>query len=295
MPSRRPEETIIFPIVVDSPPGTMIPTRPSRSSTDRTSTGSTPRPRRISACSLKSPWSASTPTRFGPSPSRTAPFVSPLPATGREPLSFREVPHLPADHRLAETPAGLRDGLRVLEVGRRGHDGPRPHGRVPAFEDAAADDRAHVAHGLDHVTGAGFALGTDHGGTLADAPQGFPEVRRPTNKWHLEDGLVYVVLLVGRRKDLGLVDIVDFEGLQDLGFDEVTDTGLRHHGDGDRVLDLHDLLGVAHPRDAAVGPDVGRHPLQGHDRDGPGLLGDPGLLRVHHVHDDAALEHLGHP
>jgi hypothetical protein len=34
-------------------------------------------------------------------------------------------------------------------------------------------------------------------------------------------------------------------------------------------------------------------PLQGHDRHGPGLLGDPGLVGGDDVHDDAALEHLG--
>src|SRR5215204_3456018 len=109
-------------MVVDSPPGTMIPARPSRSSTARTSTGSTPSLLSICACSRKSPCSASTPTLFGPSSLRATPFVSPLPATGREPLSFPEISHLPADHRLAEAPAGLRDDLRVLEVGRRLHD-----------------------------------------------------------------------------------------------------------------------------------------------------------------------------
>ena len=42
------------------------------------------------------------------------------------------------------------------------------------------------------------------------------------------------------------------------------------------------------------GADVGRHPLERHDRDGAGVLGDLGLLRRDDVHDDAALEHLGH-
>ena len=48
-------------------------------------------------------------------------------------------------------------------------------------------------------------------------------------------------------------------------------------------------------RHAALGPDVGRHPLQRHHRDGAGVLGDLGLLGGDHVHDHAALEHLGHP
>ena len=167
------------------------------------------------------------------------------------------------------------------------------------FEDAeapdAADYGAHVAYGLDDVARAGLAFGPDHGGALADAPERLPEVRGPAHEGHLEDGLVYVVLLVGRCQDLGLVYVVDLEGLEDLGLDEVPDARLRHHGDADGLLDLHDLLRVAHSGDPAVGPYVRRHPLQGHDGDRPGLLGDPRLLRVDHVHDDAALEHLGHP
>src|SRR5215212_195099 len=361
MPSRRPDATIIFPIVVDSPPGTMIPASPSRSSTARTSTGSTPSPRRISACSLKSPCSASTPIFFGPSSSRTAPLVSTLPATGREPLSFCQVAHLPADHRHAETPARLGHGLRVLEVGRRRHDSPRPEGRVPALEDAApyehavgaqlhhqgrvrrsgyaaggeqydrkppvfgdpphelvrrpevlrlrhhllvlqhtkaantADYGAHVPHGLDYVACAGFAFGPDHGSALADAPQHLSEVRGTAYERHVEDGLVYVVLLVGWGQDFRLVYVVDFEGFQDLGLHEVPDARLRHHRDGDGLLDLDDPLRVAHPRDPAVGPYVRGYALQGHDGHSPRLLGDPGLLGVDDVHDDSALEHLGHP
>src|SRR5919112_6353483 len=271
MPSSNPEETIILPIVVDSPPGTMTPDRPSRSSTALTSTGSTPRPRRISACSLKSPCSARTPIRAGESSSGKAPLVSPLPATGREPLPFRKVPHLPADHRLAEPPARLGYDLRVLVMGGRLHDGPRTNCRVAALEDAAAyentvgaelhhergvgrgcettgreqhdrkatvlrdpphqlvgsakvlglrhkllrvehaeatdpaDDGAHVAHGLDHVAGAGLTLGPDHGRSLADPPEGLSQVRGPAHEGHLEDGLVYVMTLVGRRKNFGLI------------------------------------------------------------------------------------------
>ena len=55
-----------------------------------------------------------------------------------------------------------------------------------------------------------------------------------------------------------------------------------------------DHVGVAHPGDAALGADVGRHALEGHDGDGAGVLGDLGLLGGDDVHDHAALEHLGH-
>ena len=42
------------------------------------------------------------------------------------------------------------------------------------------------------------------------------------------------------------------------------------------------------------GADVGGHPLQRHDGDGAGVLGDLRLLGGDDVHDDAALELLGH-
>jgi hypothetical protein len=73
----------------------------------------------------------------------------------------------------------------------------------------------------------------------------------------------------------------------------VSDPALRHHGDRDRLLDLADLVGVGHPRDAALDADICRYPLERHDRDGAGVLGDPRLLGGRDVHDHAPLEHLG--
>ena len=57
---------------------------------------------------------------------------------------------------------------------------------------------------------------------------------------------------------------------------------------------LFDHVRVGHPGHAAVLADVGGDPLQGHDGDGAGVLGDLRLLGVDHVHDHAALELLGH-
>src|SRR5215217_6696104 len=125
-----------FPIAVDSPPGTIIPARPSRSPTSRTSTGSTPSLLRTSACSLKSPCKARTPILCGAVDS----CLLPLPSTSSEPLSFREVADLPAHHRLAEALARLRDDLRVAEVGRGLHDRARTARGVPTLEDAAPDE-----------------------------------------------------------------------------------------------------------------------------------------------------------
>ena len=103
-----------------------------------------------------------------------------------------------------------------------------------------------------------------------------------------------MVDVVGRGQDLGLVDVVDAEGLQDLGFDEVADAGLRHDRDGHGVDDRVDHVRIGHAGHAALGADIGGNAFQRHDGDGTGVLGDAGLLDVDDVHDDAALEHLSH-
>ena len=62
-----------------------------------------------------------------------------------------------------------------------------------------------------------------------------------------------------------------------------------------RLLDLADHLRIGHPGHSALGADVGRDALERHHRAGARLLGDPRLLGVDDVHDDAALEHLREP
>ncbi len=156
-----------------------------------------------------------------------------------------------------------------------------------------ADDVSQVADGLDDVAGSGLALGPDHRSALGDATQGLTEIGGSAHERHVEAELVDVMGLVGRGEHLGLVDEVDAERLQDLGFDEVTDADLGHHGDRHRCLDAFDHLGVAHAGDATVAADVGRHPLERHHRDCSGVLGDLRLLRRDDVHDDATLHHLG--
>jgi hypothetical protein len=73
------------------------------------------------------------------------------------------------------------------------------------------------------------------------------------------------------------------------------DAGLGHHGDGDRGDDALDHVRIAHPRHATLGANVGGDAFQGHDCDGTCALGNSSLLWGDDVHDDAALEHFGHP
>ncbi len=153
---------------------------------------------------------------------------------------------------------------------------------------------AHVGGGVRDVTGAGLTLRADHRRALGDPAQRLAEVGRAAHERDGERPLVDVVGVVGRGEHLGLVDVVDAEALQHLGLDEVADAGLGHHRDRDGADDAFDHVGVAHPGDPALGADVGRHALERHHRDGAGVLGDLGLLGGDHVHDHAALEHLGH-
>ena len=159
----------------------------------------------------------------------------------------------------------------------------------------AGVDGADVLDGLDDVAGAGLALGADHGGALLDAAQGLAQVTAAADEGHLEVGLGHVELVVGGRQHLALVDKVDAERLEDLALDHVPDARLGHDGYRHGGPDLLDHLRVRHARHAAHLADVGRDPLQRHDRHGARLLGDARLLRRRHVHDDAALEHLGEP
>ena len=98
--------------------------------------------------------------------------------------------------------------------------------------------------------------------------------------------------VVGGRKDLALVDVVDLNRLKHLRLHEMPDAALRHHGNRNRLLDALDHLGIAHAGDTACRTDVGGDALQSHHGARARRLGDPGLLRRRHIHDYAALQHL---
>lgn len=107
-------------------------------------------------------------------------------------------------------------------------------------------DSADVADGLDDVAGTSLTLGADHGSTLVDAAEGLTEVLGTADVGDLEVVLVDVVGLIGRGQDLGLVNVVDTDRLDDLSLHKVADTDLGHHRDRHSLLDTLDHLGVRH-------------------------------------------------
>ena len=151
---------------------------------------------------------------------------------------------------------------------------------------------SHVADRLHYVARAGLALRADHRRALADPAKRLAKIARAADKWHVELRLVDVPHVVGGRKHLRLVDVVDLDCLEDTRLGDVSDAAFRHHRNGNCVLNPLDHRGVAHARDAARRADVGRDALKRHHGARTGLFGDLRLLRRRHVHDNPALQHL---
>ena len=149
-----------------------------------------------------------------------------------------------------------------------------------------------MTHSLDDVAGARLALGADHGRALGDAAQRFAEVLRAAHERHVELVLVDVVHVVGGAQNLGFVDVVDFDGLQNAGFGNMADAHLRHDRDGHGLLNALDHGRVAHAGDATGRANVGRNTLERHHRACARVLRDLRLLGGSDVHNHATLEHL---
>ena len=152
---------------------------------------------------------------------------------------------------------------------------------------------AHMLNGMHHVAGAGLALGADHGRTLRNPAQSFAKISGTANERRLEGVLVDVVGLVCRGQNFALINEIDADLLQNLRFREVPDAGLGHYRNRDCLDDLLDEAGFCHARHTAFGANHCGNALERHHGYGARLLRDAGLFNVHHVHDDAALQHLG--
>ena len=149
-----------------------------------------------------------------------------------------------------------------------------------------------MSHSVGDITGTGLALRANHGSTFVDAAQSLTQVGRTTDERHGEVELVDVVRVIGRGQNLGLVNEVNTEGLQNLCLNKVADTGFGHNRNGDGIDNALDHVRVGHTRHATLCANIGGDTLQRHHGSCAGILSDLGLLRSNDVHNDAALHHL---
>src|SRR5579885_1405256 len=149
-----------------------------------------------------------------------------------------------------------------------------------------------MPHCFDDVARSGLALGANHSRSLADTPQRLAKVARPAHKWNGEEMLIDMETFIRRGQHLGLIDAIYTDGLENFSLDKMPNAALRHHRNSNRLFNLNNEFGVAHARDATVRANIRRHALQCHHRGCSGLFRDTRLVRVHHIADHSALEHL---
>src|SRR6185503_5465688 len=114
-----------------------------------------------------------------------------------------------------------------------------------------------MTYGLDDVPGTRLSLCSDHRRAFSYSPKRFPEITSAADKRNFELVFVHVMFLIGRRQHLALVDEVDAERFQDLGFSKVSNAYLGHNRDGDCRHDFADFSWRGHAGNSALGADVG--------------------------------------
>src|SRR2546430_4083755 len=220
--SSRPTRSISIVMVVLSPPGRTMPSRPSRSSSVRTSRVRAPAFSSARTCSAKAPCIARTPMR-----GNLLRLGAELPASGSEQLVLRDGRDLEAAHRLSKTGRDLGDDVRPVVVRRRGDDRLGTLQGVLGLEDARTDEDAIDAK-LHHQRGVGRS-GDAAGGEVHD--------RETSELLALGQHLDRRADLLGLAHELGVVHAL-----------ELADAGV----DGARVA--HSLDDVAGPS-LALGAD----------------------------------------
>ena len=73
-----------------------------------------------------------------------------------------------------------------------------------------------MSDGLNNVARARFALRTDERSTLRNPTERFTQVSCTAHKGNLEGMLIDVVFFIRGRQDLGLVDVVNANSLENL-------------------------------------------------------------------------------
>src|SRR3984893_1619777 len=234
--SNKPIRSISIVMVVLSPPGSTMPSRPSRSWGDRTNRVLAPLASSARMCSANAPCIARTPMRGALREG------SVLPASGSEQLFFGDGRNLESVHCLPQAGGYLSEDLRLVEICRGRHDRLGSLQGVLGLKDAGPDEDA-IDTELHHRRGVGRR--GDPTGSEVD-------------HWQATELLAFGKQVDRRAQQLGLMHelsavhsdqladaCVDGPGVAD-GFDHVAGPGL--------------ALGAAHPgalRDAAEGlPEI---------------------------------------
>ncbi len=105
-------------------------------------------------------------------------------------------------------------------------------------------------------------------------------------------GLINMIGIIRWTQDFGLIDIIDIQCLQDLGFGYMANATLGHHRNGYRLLDTLDHFGIAHSRYTTSCTNIRWNAFQRHNGTSPSLLSNLGLFRCRDIHDDTTLQHL---
>ena len=92
-------------------------------------------------------------------------------------------------------------------------------------------DEASVGDGGNHVAGAGFSFGSNHGRPFPNSSDGLAQSGRTANEGNVVLVFVDVEIGVGRGQDFAFVNHVNAHGFEDSGLAVVSDSGFGHHRD----------------------------------------------------------------
>mmetsp|Transcript_27271 Transcript_27271/g.37610 ORF Transcript_27271/g.37610 Transcript_27271/m.37610 type:complete len:271 (+) Transcript_27271:255-1067(+) len=149
-----------------------------------------------------------------------------------------------------------------------------------------------MAHSLHHIASSCLTLGADHGRALCNPSKGLTQVSATAQHGHVKVVLVDVMNLVCRGQDLALINVVNTNRLQNLGFYKVTNAGLGHDWNGDSCFDGLNHFRVRHTSYTSIFANVSGDPLQGHHCDSACFFSNTRLFNIDDIHDASALEHL---
>src|SRR5438270_1248438 len=230
--SSNPTRSISIVMVVLSPPGSTMPSRPTRSSRVRTRRVRAPAFSSALTCSANAPCMARTPIRVWCFSKVRPARARRLPASGSEKLVLRDSGNLQAAHRLAKARRDLGQLLRLVVEGGRRDDRPGPLQGVLGLEDAGTDEHPVDAQ-LHHQRRVGG--GRDSAGGEVDDRES-PELLAFGEDFHRGADLLGLADQLGVVHALQLADAGVDGARVAYGLDHVAGAGLAFGPDHRRAL-----------------------------------------------------------